>query len=110
MTKQPWNKNKSIGQKIKQRRTQLALTQADLARKINVQKQRIVELESESKRPSAQKLLQIADALDAPFLYFLTDCELNDVDEEILLVKYRGLNDKQKKLVIKFSELLTFYY
>lgn len=106
MTKQPWNKNKSIGQKIKERREQLGLTQPELARRIKVQKQRIADLEDTSKRPSAEKLFEISQALEVPMLYFLTDCELNSLDEEVLLASYRKLNKKDKKLTIDVVKLL----
>lgn len=106
MTKQPWNKNKSIGQKIKARRKQLELSATELARKLGVQKQRVHELESTSIRPSAEMLFKVANELDAPMLYFLTDCELNDVDEDVLLVKYRALDREKKKLAIEIVKIL----
>lgn len=106
MTKQSHNKNKSIGQKIKERRERLGLNPSDLAKIVNVQRSRITELEESSKRPSAEKLLQIADALSVPILYFLTDCKLNDVDEDVLLVKYRKLNAKNRKLAIEIIKLM----
>lgn len=107
MTKQPWSKNKSIGQKIKSRREQLNLTQPALAKKIGVQKQRIRELEDTSKRPSAEMLLKISEALQASMLYFLTDCKLDDSNEEVLLTKFRKLDKKDKKLAIGVVKLLA---
>jgi len=107
MTKQPRNKNKSIGQKIKSRREQLDLTQSDLARRLKIQQQRVRELEDTSKRPSAEMLLRISDALDTPMLYFLTDCELNNADEEVLLVKFRKLTPDRKKLAIEIIKLMA---
>lgn len=106
MTKQPSNKNKSIGQKIKLRREQLGLTQTQLAKKLSIQQQRVRELEDTSKRPSAEMLFRISGALDAPMLYFLSDCELNDVDEEILLMKFRKLSPDDKKFAIEIVKLL----
>lgn len=106
MSKQPWNAGKSVGQKIQQRREQLGLTPKQFSKKIGITSQRIWELENTSTRPSAEVLLKVADALDAPILYFLTDCELNDVDENVLLVKYRKLSSKDKKLIINLMGLL----
>lgn len=102
----PWNKSRSIGQKIKLRREQLDMTQTELAKELHIQQQRVQELEDTSKRPSAEMLLKVSDVLDVSILYFLTDCKLNDTDEEILLVKYRQLDDKNKKLVIDFVKLI----
>lgn len=105
MTKQP--RNKSISQKIKQRREQLGLKPAELAKKMDVAKQEITRLETTSTRPSAEMLLKVAIALDAPMLYFLTDCQLNDVNEDILLTHFRKISDKDKKLVIGIAKLLN---
>jgi len=101
------NAGKSVGQKIKQRREELGLRPSELAKKLGVQKQRVSELELTSKRPSAEVLLKVADALDAPMLYFLTDCELNDADEDVLLTKYRGLSTDKKKLAIELVKILA---
>jgi len=101
---------KTIGQKIKQRRKQLGLTQPQLASKISTTKQRIDELERTSTRPSAEMLFKVAGALEAPMLYFLTDCELNDVDEEILLVKFRSLPDSGKRIALSLIDVLEEFW
>lgn len=101
---------KTIGQKIQQRREQLGITPKQFAKKIGITPQRIWELENTSTRPSADILFRVAEALDAPMLYFLTDCELNDVDEDILLVNYRKLPADRKKLAIEILKLLTNDY
>lgn len=97
----------SIGQKIKQRRQQLGLSQPSLAAKIGLTKQRIYELETQSKRISAEMLFNISKTLDTPLLYFLTDCELDELGEEVLLVKYRKISAKNKKILIKIAQILT---
>jgi transcriptional regulator with XRE-family HTH domain len=97
---------KSIGQKIKLRREQLKLSPLNLGKKLGVQRQRVDELERKSISPSAKMLFKVADALDAPAHYFITDCELNDVDEEVLLVKYRKLIPEKKKLAIEIFKIL----
>lgn len=107
MTKKPWNAGKSVGQKIKQRRKELGLTPKILSKKIGITPQRIWELENTSTRPSADILLRVADALDTSMLYFLTNCEFNDVDEEILLINFRNLSSKNKKLVIGIVKLIV---
>jgi len=107
MTKKPWNAGKSVGQKIQQRRKQLNIKPLAFAKMIGITPQRIWELENTSTRPSAEVLLKVADALDTSMLYFLTDCELNDVDEDILLVKYRRLPEDRKKLAIELVKILV---
>lgn len=96
----------TIGQKIKQRRKQLGLEPLALSKKIGITPQRIWELENTSTRPSAEVLFKVADALDTPMFHFLTDCELNEIHEEVLLVKFRKLNNSNKKLTIEIIKLL----
>lgn len=107
MTKKPWNAGKSVGQKIKQRREQLNFKPTEFAKKIGITKSGLWELENVSVRPSVELLHKVSDALDAPMLYFLTDCKLNDVDEDVLLMKFRKLDAKNKKLAIEIIKLLT---
>jgi transcriptional regulator with XRE-family HTH domain len=95
-----------IGQKIEQRREQLGLTPKTFAKKIGITPQRLWELENTSTRPSAEVLLKVAEALDTTMLYFLTDCELNDVDEQVLLTKFRKLSKDRKKLSIEIVKLM----
>ncbi len=106
MTKSPWNKNKSVGQKIKLRREQLNLDPIKLAKKIGIARQEINRLEKHSSRPSAEMLLRVSSALDTTMAYFLTDCEINDVDEEVLLVKFRKLSKKGKELAIRIINII----
>lgn len=106
MTKSAWNKNKSVGQKIKQRREQLNLSPQDLSSALKMTKQQLWTLENKTTRPSADVLFRVANALDTSILYFLTECELNDVDEDILLTKFRKLTPEDKKLAIEIVKLM----
>lgn len=55
---------KGLGQRIRDHRTRAELTQAELARRAGISKAYLSELEGESgRRPSADVLLRIADAL-----------------------------------------------
>ena len=107
MTKQPWNKNKSIGQKIEYRRKQLGFSQPKLGAMIGSKKQYVSDLEKSSKRPSAEKIFRLAAALQAPMSYFLDEnChKVNDVDEEVLLTEFRKIKDK--KLAIKLVRVIN---
>ncbi len=97
----------NLAQKIKHRREQLGISQAKLAIKLGVSKQRINDLETISKRISAEMLYKISIVLDVSMLYFLTDCNLNDVDEEILLTKFRNISKKNKKIIVEIAKLLS---
>lgn len=97
----------SIAEKIKHRREQLGVSQAKFAIKLGVSKQRVNNLETSSKKISAEMLYKISIVLDVSMPYFLTDCDLNDVDKEILLANYQKMSLKNKKLVIKIAKILT---
>lgn len=105
MTKHP---SKTIGQKIKERREQLGLTQSELAKKLGISQNTVNGYENKNwKNPSAKVVFKLACTLSVPVVYLLDDdCELNDVDEEILLVKYRGLDGERKRLAIEIVKIL----
>lgn len=108
MTKTPWNKNKSIGQKIKELRERLKLSQKEFGELIGVSQKRIGELENKTKNPSAMLLNRIAKALSAPIAYFLDEERIiSDVEEDILIAHYRRLDDKSKKLAVEIVKILT---
>ena len=108
MTKQPWNKNKSIGQKIKELRERLKFTQKEFGQLIDVSAKRIGELENKTKNPSAMLLNRIAKAFSVSINYFLDDEQtVSDVQEDILIAHYRRLGEKEKKLAIKLIDLLV---
>lgn len=110
MTKIPWNKNKSIGQKIKELREQLKLTQEELGKKLGISQNTINQYENKNwKNPSAKVVYKLAETLSIPMIYLLDDnCQtLNDADEEVLLVKFRRLDDKSKKLAIEIVKILV---
>jgi len=54
-------------------------------------------------------LLKVADALDRPMVYFLTDYEYDEVGEEDLLMHYRKLNKKGKKLAVELTKIINSY-
>jgi transcriptional regulator with XRE-family HTH domain len=62
-----------IGARIRQRRQELALSQAHLARRLGVTFQQVQKYESGANRVSAAMLHQIAVALEAPLDWFFAD-------------------------------------
>ena len=110
MTKQPWNKNKSIGQKIALRREQLNLTQAELGKLLGISQNTVNSYENKNwKNPSAKVVAKLAEALGVPTIYLLDEnCQvLDDANEEVLLTKFRKLDKKDKKLAIEMVKLLA---
>lgn len=108
MTKTPWNKNKSIGQKIKELRERLKLTQKEFGQLIGVSQKRIGELENKTKNPSAELLNRIAKALSVSITYFLDGEKIiSDIEEDILIANYRRLGNKDKKLIVEIVKLMA---
>lgn len=105
----PWNKNKSIGQKIKERREQLGLTQAELGKMLGISQNTVNSYENKNwKNPSAKVVAKLASKLSVSTIYLLDDdCqELDEADEEVLLMKYRNLRYKDKKLIVEIIKIM----
>ena len=101
---------KTIGQKIKERREQLNLTQTELGKLLNISQNTVNDYENKNwKNPSARVVAKIASVLSVPTIYLLDDnCQiLDDADEEVLLVKFKNRTQEQKKLVINIVKLLA---
>lgn len=101
---------KTIGQKIKERRKQLNLTQSELGKLLDISQNTVNQYENKNwKNPSAKIVAKIASVLSVPTIYLLDDnCQiLDNAEEEVLLVKFRNLKQEQKKLVINIIKLLA---
>jgi len=67
------NFNKHLGQKLKQRRLALGLTQTKVAKAINVTFQQIQKYEKGTNGVSSIRLLQLSNFLKVPIKYFFED-------------------------------------
>ena len=73
-----------IGNKIKKRRKQLALSQQDLARTLSISYQQVQKYESGTTPITLTRLFQISDALNANANFFLEGAPTaNDIGEKI---------------------------
>jgi transcriptional regulator with XRE-family HTH domain len=98
---------KSIGQKIRELRERLKLSQKELGQILDVSQKRVGEMENKTKNPSAALLNRVAKALSVSITYFLEDGQQkNNVEEDSLLIKFRKLHPKNKKLVIEIMKIL----
>lgn len=94
----------SIGEKIRQRREQLGISQAELARRIGVTQGSIGNYESGVSNPKMELLPKLFDALntDANFLFGETG-KLQKMEftysETVMIENYRCLDDYGKKAV-----------
>lgn len=97
---------KTVGERIKVLRTQLELTQSDLAEKVGLTYVQIGRYEKRGVTPSADVLNKIADALNTTS-DFLMNGSTNDkataqiVDNELLTLfkSVEQLNDNDKSLI-----------
>ncbi|MGE0409614.1 MAG: helix-turn-helix domain-containing protein [Amphiplicatus sp.] len=73
-----------VGQKMRQRRRLLGLTQQKLADEVNIRFQQIQKYESGANRISASRLWSLAKALDVPVAFFFegleNGAEIDDAD------------------------------
>lgn len=63
----------TLGQKIKNRREEMKMTQTELARKTKTSQPYISQLESDSFNPSTQMIVSIARSLDVSIDYLLVE-------------------------------------
>jgi transcriptional regulator with XRE-family HTH domain len=97
------------GEKIKQLRIEKGFTLEALAKLVGTGKSYIWEIEKGNRNPSGLKLHQIAKHLDTT-TEFLTDDTKDSMEksskEQVLLRKYRALNDKDKERIEKILDIL----
>ncbi len=76
------NFNKHLGKKLRIRRLSLGLTQTKVAQAINVTFQQIQKYEKGTNGVSSNRLMQLAQFLKVPIIYFFEDFrEFKDVNE-----------------------------
>lgn len=64
-----------VGERIRQRRLEIGMTQTELAEKINVRFQQVQKYENGLNRVAASRLWRIAEALEVPVNYFFEEIE-----------------------------------
>jgi transcriptional regulator with XRE-family HTH domain len=64
---------KLIGNRIKQARFEINMTQSDLAKKLNHERSLISKIEHGKRSILAERLVDFSKALDKPIIYFLSD-------------------------------------
>ncbi len=99
---------KIFSQKIKEKRKELKLTLEELGKKISSTKAYVWELENkENARPSAEKLLKLADALDVSPEYLIND-EMSEQDEssedEAFFRKFKKLDDEEREMIKRLAK------
>lgn len=99
----------SIGNRIKQRRIQLEMSQQDLADILRTTQQQIYRYEAGKNNPTSDVIIAVAKALDTStdWLLGLTDdvkpfqgeSDLTDMEREMINIMRRKSPDQQRQLV-----------
>jgi transcriptional regulator with XRE-family HTH domain len=97
--RKPNKQDTILGDLVKQIRTNIGMSQINLAHKIKVSYQQLQKYESGDTRITVTRLMQIANALGVPVRTFLKS-ELGVADKP-----YIGLSEKEKQLVRRFRKL-----
>ena len=106
------NFNKHLGNKLKLRRLALGLTQTKVAKAINVTFQQIQKYEKGTNGISSLRIMQLANFLKVPVVYFFEDFpdyagDLKDKigDEDLnysfLARLFSGLSEQQKEKILQ---------
>lgn len=72
----------AVGQRIRQRRKSLGLSQTELADRVGVKFQQVQKYETGVNRVAASRLWKISEALSVPITYFFDDLEMPGFAEE----------------------------
>ena len=91
-----------VGERIRQRRTALGLTQEHLANALDISYQQVQKYETGANRVSAGRLFEVAGKLDVDIGYFF---EGLDTSTEIVPLEHGGKNRSTIELVRNFSQV-----
>ena len=108
------NFNKHLGNKLKLRRLALGLTQTKVAQAINVTFQQIQKYEKGTNGISSLRIMQLANFLKVPVVYFFEDypsynnsttdlekIEAVDLNYSFLAKLFSGLSSQQKEKIFQ---------
>ena len=105
------NFNRHLGSKLRMRRLALGLTQTKVAQAINVTFQQIQKYEKGTNGISSLRIMQLANFLKVPVIYFFEDYPEyaetvsntpveEDLNYSFLAKLFTGLSDKQKEKIL----------
>ena len=105
------NFNIHLGKKLRMRRLSLGLTQTKVAQAINITFQQIQKYEKGTNGISSLRLLQLANFLKVPVVYFFEDYpsyigndtnnqSSEDLNYSFLAKLFNGLSDKEKEKIL----------
>ena len=108
------NFNRHLGSKLRMRRLALGLTQSKVAQAINVTFQQIQKYEKGTNGISSLRLMQLANFLKVPVMYFFddyssplnqniasTDNQVENLNYSFLTKLFSGLSNHQKEKIFQ---------
>jgi len=106
------NFNRHLGSKLRMRRLALGLTQTKVAQAINVTFQQIQKYEKGTNGISSLRIMQLANFLKVPVVYFFEDYPLyagsvitkddsEDLNYSFLAKLFSGLSDQKKEKIFQ---------
>ena len=106
------NFNRHLGAKLRMRRLALGLTQTKVAQAINVTFQQIQKYEKGTNGISSLRIMQLANFLKVPVVYFFEDFPsyennvsnnevMEDLNYSFLAKMFAGLSDQQKEKIFQ---------
>ena len=102
---------KVIGQKIKERRQSIGITQESIANYLEVNQSHISNIECGRANPSLSALIQIANILECSVDYFISGeytykkITSNSLDDEII-EKLKYCDEEKKNKILKIIDIL----
>ena len=104
----------SIGQRIRERREELRLSQAELARRLGVTQSTVGNYEAGISSPNGEKLLRLFDCLETEPNYLFQDSyqggkKVLNGPERALLERYRRLSPAGRRTLQSVAEALGSY-
>ena len=107
------NFNRHLGSKLRMRRLALGLTQTKVAQAINVTFQQIQKYEKGTNGISSLRIMQLANFLKVPVIYFFEDYEVSsvtaptgdnpveDLNYSFLAKLFSGLSNQEKEKIFQ---------
>ncbi len=116
----PRHVDSHVGQRIRQRRWQLGMTQGELAEHVGVRFQQIQKYEVGTNRVSASRLWDIAEVLEVPVAYFfqglteaarnpeMAGADLLEKKDSIELVRaYHAMPEKHRNKLLSLIQIMA---
>lgn len=91
-----------IGRKIKRARTQLEMTQGQLAEILGIENVTLSRIETGSQSPSLERLQQISEALRVPLQSLVADGDGDSEIAQVVAEVLNGLPERERKFLLDF--------